>query len=85
MRLPFYYLQHFSRFLRIGARRMLVTRYTSWLETCGFVNPNGERVLVVMNRQDEGCDFDLTWGSGKTGGRIAHLDAPAHSIQTICW
>jgi len=85
VRLPFYYLQHFSRFLRIGARRMLVTRYTSWLETCGFVNPSGERVLVVMNRQDEGCDFDLTWGSGKAGGRIAHLDAPAHSIQTICW
>lgn len=85
VRLPFYYLGHFSHFLRIGARRMLVTRYTSWIETCGFVNPNGERVLIVLNRRDEDCDFDLTWGSGVLGGRIAHLDAPAHSIQTICW
>lgn len=85
VRLPFYYLGHFSHFLRIGARRMLVTKYTSWIETCGFVNPNGERVLVVLNRRDEGCDFDLTWGSGALGRRMAHLDAPAHSIQTICW
>ena len=85
VRLPFYYLGHFSHFLRIGARRMLVTRYTSWIETCGFVNPDGQRVLFVLNRRDEDCDFDLTWGSGAVGRRIAHLDAPAHSIQTICW
>lgn len=85
VRLPFYYLGHFSHFLKIGARRMLVSRYTSCLETCGFVNPDGERVLIVMNRTDEDEEFDLTWGSGPLGARIAHLDAPAHSIQTICW
>lgn len=85
VRLPFYYLGHFSRFLRIGARRMLVSRFTTRLETCGFVNPNGSKALVVLNRTDEEIDFDLTWRSSIAGSRIAHLDSPAHSIQTICW
>ena len=85
VRLPFYYLGHFSRFVRVGARRMLTSRYTTRLETCGFVNPDGSRVLVALNRTDDAIDFDLAWGSGVPGSRIAHLSAPAHSIQTVCW
>ena len=85
VRLPFAYLGHFSRFLQVGARRMLVSRYTSRIETCGFANPDGSFALVVLNRSESAVDFDLTWGVGALGRRIAHLDAPAHSIQTICW
>ena len=85
VRLPFCYLGHFSRFIHVGARRMLTTRYTTRLETCGFVNPDSSRALVVLNRTDDVIAFDLSWGSGIRGSRIAHLSAPAHSIQTICW
>ena len=85
VRLPFHYIGHFSRFIMPGARRVLSTRYTSDLETCCFANPDGSFALVVLNRTDGDVDFDLTWTAGKLDARVAHLGAPAHSIQTICW
>lgn len=85
VRLPFSYIGHFSRFVQPGAKRMLTTRYHRDLETCGFVNPDGGRVLVVLNRSEEDVDFDLTWPGKSVSRGLAHCEAPAHSIQTICW
>ncbi|MBO4352336.1 MAG: hypothetical protein J5818_02455, partial [Eggerthellaceae bacterium] len=86
VRRPFHYLGHFSRFVAPGARHMLSTSYTDALETCGFVNPDGSFALVVLNRTDDAILFDFTLGNvTRLNARLAHLDAPAHSIQTICW
>lgn len=85
VRLPFRYIGHFSRFVQPGARRILTTRYTTDLETCGFANPDGTYALVALNRTDSSIDFDLAWPGKTIGMRIAHVDAPPHSIQTICW
>ena len=85
VRLPFHYLGHFSRFIQLGAVRMLTTRYTTDLETCAFANPDGTHVLVVLNRNWWDIGFDLTWNDAAIGSRIASIEAPAHSIQTICW
>ena len=86
VRLPFYYLAHFSRFIRPGAHRILATSFTTDLETCAFANPDGSHALVVLNRTDRPITFDLTWGVAENAKpRLAHTAAPAHSIQTICW
>ena len=85
VRLPFYYLGHFSRFIMPGARRVLSTRYTTDLETCAFANPDGSFALVALNRTGREIVFDLTWGAGLLDRRIASVDAPPHSIQTIVW
>ncbi len=79
-KLSFYYVGHFSRFVKKGARRVIVSRYTDELETVGFVNPDGEKVLVVLNRTDKPQEFQIV--DGKNGCRII-LDA--HSIMTACW
>lgn len=84
VRLPFHYLGHFSRFIQVGARRILTTRFTTDLETCGFANPDGSVVVVVLNRTDAAIDFELVWHDERYITRTASLDAPAHSIQTIC-
>lgn len=85
VRLPFHYLGHFSRFIQPGAVRMLTTRYTTDLETTAFANPDGTHALVVLNRNWWDISFDLTWNDRALGSRIASIEAPAHSIQTICW
>lgn len=85
VRLPFHYLGHFSRFIQPGAVRMLTTRFTTDLETCAFANPDGTHALVVLNRNWWDIGFDLTWNDAALGSRIASIDAPAHSIQTIIW
>jgi glucosylceramidase len=48
-RLTYYYIGHFSRFIKRGAKRMLVSRFTSKVEACGFVNPDGEKIMILLN------------------------------------
>ncbi len=85
IRLPFYYLGHFSRHIAPGARAMLVSSFSPDLEACGAVNPDGSRVVIVLNRSEQNKAFDFTWSDEKTRSRIARFEAPAHSIQTLVW
>lgn len=85
VRLPYYYLGHFSRFIQPGARRVLSTRYTTDLETCAFANPDGTFALIVLNRTSRSIAFDLAWGQTLRKRIVAHMEAPAHSIQTVTW
>lgn len=85
VRLPFYYLGHFSRFMQRGAVRVLSSSFTTDLETCAVTNPDGSHAAVVLNRTGRSINFNLTWGTSPTHGRIAELSSPPHSIQTLVW
>lgn len=76
----FYYIGHFSRFLKPGARRVLVSRYTDKVDCCGFVNPDGERVLIVLNRTEEAQSFEIM-----VEEKTCAVDIGPHSIITACW
>ena len=84
-RRPFYYLGHFSRFIKPGAVRLLTTRYTLDLETTTFKNPDGTCATVVLNRHDRDIDFTLAIGGNQIERRKADLTAAAHSIMTLVW
>lgn len=73
----YYYIGHFSKFIRPGAVRIGHSMYTSLLEACTFENPGGEKVAVVMN--DGGCSRKLTL---RYRDEIAETELPAHSIVT---
>lgn len=79
-RLSYYYIGHFSRFVEKGAYAVPVTSYCAEAEVCAFVNPSGERVLVLLNRQDK--DLPVTVGEDGTG---ADLILKAHTIMTVCY
>lgn len=84
-RLSYYYIGHFSRYIKEGAERICVTRYTDGIETTAFLNPDGTRVIILLNKTDKAVEYTLrekAEGDGYTGicGRIE-----AHSIQTICY
>jgi glucosylceramidase len=74
----YYYIGHFSKFIRPGARRIAVTPSRSQLLATGFVNPDGSVAVVVMNESEINTDYKL-WVSGKA----VNLNSPAHSIMTI--
>lgn len=80
VKLSYYYIGHFSRFVKPGARRLLTTRYTGDLECSAFRNPDGEIVLVVMNRTDKAQKFELY-----VEGDTCEMEMGAHSILTACW
>lgn len=73
----YWYIAHFSRFIRPGSVRICCTRYTEELECTAFRNPDGTAVLVAMNRTDRACGFALRFG-----GRVAKLESRPHSILT---
>lgn len=77
-RLSYYYIGQFSRYIKKGAVRIGVTRYTDAIEAAGFLNPDGERVIVLLNRTGEARDYTLRENGHGLSGRLE-----AHSIQTL--
>lgn len=76
----FNYIGHFSRFVKKGARRCLVSSYSGVLETVAFVNPDGSRVVVVLNRSSKKQSFKIMEHKS-----VSPMVLPPHSIMTICW
>ena len=75
--LLYYYIGHFSRYIRRGAVRIPSSRYTDRIESAAFINPDGERVVVLLNKCDE--DVPVVLREEKEG---AGMLIPAHSVRT---
>ncbi|MBJ3660276.1 lysosomal glucosyl ceramidase, partial [Salmonella enterica subsp. enterica serovar Corvallis] len=75
-----YGIGHFCRYVRPGARVMLSSSYDNLLEEVGFVNPDGERVLVVYNRdvQERRCRV-------LDGDKEIALTLPPSGASTLLW
>ena len=74
----YWYIGHFSKFVKPGARRIACSPSRSALLATAFVNPDGKVAVVVMNRGAEKVTYNL-W----MNGNAAEVDALPHSIQTL--
>jgi glucosylceramidase len=74
----YYYLAHFSKFVRPGARRIVASSNTDDLRTTAFVNPDGTVAVIVLNTTEKDVPF-VTW----IDGVAAKTTSPAHSIVTL--
>ena len=74
----YYYIGHFSRFVRRGARRIAVTKYTEQLHVCAFVNPDGTKVAILINTSDLDLPAVIRYHGGCT-----QIKTKAHSIVTV--
>jgi len=73
----YYYIGHFSKFIRPGAKRILCAPTLDALESTAFRNNDGRIAVVVMNRSDDAIPFTL-----KYKGSAAVTEALPHSITT---
>ena len=73
----YYYIGHFSKFIKTGAKRIIASPTRSQLLTTAFKNPDGTIVVVVMNDKNMNTPFNL-WINGKA----AKANALPHSINT---
>jgi len=76
----YYYIGHFSRFIRPGAKRVSTTSSRSTLLATSFLNVAGKMVTVVMNKTDEPITYNLLVGDKETKWQI-----PAHAMQTLIY
>ncbi|HKA60690.1 MAG TPA: glycoside hydrolase family 30 protein [Gemmatimonadales bacterium] len=74
----YYYIGHFSKFIRPGAKRIAVAPSRSMLLAAGFVNPDGRVAVVVMNPSAKSGEYHLALGTA-----VVTVRSPAHSIQTV--
>ena len=74
----YYYIGHFSKFIRPGAKRIISSSTTDKLLTTAFLNPDGKIAVVVLNLSEQ-----AVWANISLGGQAAKISSPAHSIITV--
>lgn len=76
----YYYIGHFSKFIRPDAKRVSTAVSRSNLISTSFLNKDGKMVTVVMNQSDKNITYNLIIASEKTV-----VEIPANGIQTLVY
>jgi O-glycosyl hydrolase len=76
----YYYIGHFSKFIRPGAKRISTTVSRSSLLSTSFLNEDGKMITVVMNKSDRRVTYNLIIASERT-----IVSIPAHGIQSLVY
>jgi glucosylceramidase len=74
----YYYIGHFSKFIKAGAKRVSSASSRSQLLSTAFRNEDGKTVVIVMNQGDVATPYFL-W----VNGDAAEVNARPHSIATL--
>jgi len=75
----YYYLAHFSKFVKPGAYRLNCAGGLPSLNYVGFLNTDGSIILNVINNGDE-TDCKISYNN-----KMAIQKMKAHSITTVKW
>lgn len=76
----YYYIGHFSKFIRPQARRVATAVSRSTLLSTSFLNPDGKMATVMMNQTNNSITYNLY-----VGNQRARIEIPAHAIQTLVY
>ena len=76
----YYYIGHFSKFIRPDAKRISTASSRSNLLSTTFKNPDGSIVTIVMNSTTDTIKYNLIVDKEKT-----IVEIPAHAIQTLVY
>ena len=74
----YYYIGHFSKLIREGAKRIACSSNRDKLQTTAFVNPDGKIAVIVLNTSNEKLAYKLC-----LSGEAVDLESLPHSITTI--
>jgi glucosylceramidase len=74
----YYYIGHFSKFIRPGAKRIISSASRSQLLTTAFLNVDGTVAVIVMNQSNRKITYKLC-----IGHNAAEITSLPHSIQTL--
>ncbi len=74
----YYYVGHFSKYVKRGAHRIATTKFSDNIAVCAFENPNGEIVLVIENLSANELPAVVRYNDTCTS-----VPMPAHSIATV--
>ena len=73
----YYYMGHFSKYVKKGARRVGSSKWTPEIDTVSFCNPDGSIVSIVLNATETDIPFYFY-----IENKLVEGIAEAHSIAT---
>jgi glucosylceramidase len=76
----YWYLAHFSKFVRPGAIRLETTGAAKGVRVMTFATPEGGYVAQLLNSRSASGDVNL-----QAKGKTVRLSLPARSITTLVW
>lgn len=76
----YYYIGHFSKYIRPNAKRISTVTSRSHLLSTSYLNTNGKMVTVVMNQSDKTIDYKLYIGTKAVKETLL-----PHAIQTLIY
>ena len=79
-KLSYYYIGHLTRYIKEGANLIWSSNYTDKLDAAAFLNADGQRVVVILNKSGEELPVELREGDEST-----RLTLAPHSIQTVLY
>ena len=79
-KLSYYYIGHLTRYIKEGANLIWSSNYTDKLDAAAFLNPDGQRVVIILNKTGEELPVELREGDDST-----RLTLAPHSIQTVLY
>ena len=79
-KLSYYYIGHMTRYIKEGANLIWSSNYTDKLDALASLNPDGQRVVVILNKSGEELPVELREGDEST-----RLTLAPHSIQTVLY
>jgi glucosylceramidase len=74
----YYYMAHFSKYIRPGAMRINCANAVANLEATSFINSNGRIVVVALNRTANPLSFKI-----KQGSQIIKPTIPGNAMMDI--
>lgn len=74
----YYYIGHFSRYIKRGAKRIATTKYSKDIYTTAFLNPDGEKIVCVINCADTENEVVL-----RNNDECTQIVVEPHSIITV--
>ncbi|PCK09404.1 MAG: glycosyl hydrolase [Alteromonadaceae bacterium] len=77
----YYYIGHFSKFIRPNAQRLSTTTSRSQILATSFINEDSSVATVVLNLQDEEIKYNFQVGDDKE----VIMTIPARGIQTLLY
>lgn len=76
----YYYIGHFSKFIKPGAKRISTAASRSQLLSTSFINEDGSIATIVMNTSNKAITYNLIVNSSE-----AKLKILPHAIQTLVY
>ena len=76
----YYFIGHFSKFVRPNAKRVATASSRSQLLSVSFRNEDGKMVTIVMNESDKPITYNLFLGTLE-----AKINILPHAIQTMVY